>query len=706
MKDAMHRDPGPDRASVSPRSGARRFADTANRRDGDNKNAENGSKAGIEADRSTSGLWNPWLLSAGAAVIMGSVGLAADTLRTPMYGAEAKVALSPSNPGLQAARDEIEDPGSEAFLEGVLEFFADDPRRDALATAAANLAVIEDPTGGLLSVRTQAPEPGLAADLVNRVVREYAGLFAKLQTEESLAPGTPADDELLEGALEELRSTEEALARARTNLSRTSQRWQSVQDSTPEQLAADSESASLRANNRRLTELRQTLSDLSLTFTPANYQVREVQAEIQEVEEAIRLEVASIPDLAWSEYQDAVRLEASLQSEYERLRGEVAELSAREAPPNAQAETPEPPPIETASESELIGLSPGISFGAGALGGFLLAFALVFLRMRRRKQDKTGTKLELAEDTRPETIPETNPETENAVETASKKPATPAGTSKARTPAVETHAQIDVETDETADETDGDETEFKAEIERAERPASNGRIELESHADWNSPLAKSVRSLATTLLSEPARGAGRVITVSSPEKGEGKTTIACNLGIVLAAAGKRVLLLDGHLTDPRLTEIFQVSPTTGLGGILAGPLEMEDVSIESEILRTQFAGLYVLPSGRGAPFSAGGTENPIVSERVVQRLNALVGRLRSHFDISVFDTPALSERADARILARHTDGVVLVFGPDRTAADTSRTEWGRLKADGTRLLGTIHNRRDPAPATSPEGKRA
>jgi receptor protein-tyrosine kinase len=182
-------------------------------------------------------------------------------------------------------------------------------------------------------------------------------------------------------------------------------------------------------------------------------------------------------------------------------------------------------------------------------------------------------------------------------------------------------------------------------------------------------------------------GGPRVIVLTSPCPGDGKTTVACNLSIAVAEIGRKVLLIDGDLRRPRLHKVFNVDNTWGLSDVLRGDLPLESVPIEHLVRETEVSGLYLLPGG-----SCGVTPSNLFYS---QRMSMLLKRLRAEFDMIMIDAPPMIHLADARILGRQADGVILVIRAGQTTTESALIASQRFAEDGTRVLGTVLNSWDP-----------
>lgn len=167
--------------------------------------------------------------------------------------------------------------------------------------------------------------------------------------------------------------------------------------------------------------------------------------------------------------------------------------------------------------------------------------------------------------------------------------------------------------------------------------------------------------------------------VSSAVPAEGKTDVVANLGVALAQAGERVVVVDANLRSPRLGELLGVRSSIGLTDLLEATLP-----IELALRRHPTAQLEVLPSGSPRP-------NPsklLGSEAFDRVLHALT----DWFEFVIVDTPALLPVADAAVLARRASGVILVARSASTRTDELRAARQALRGVDSRVLGVVLNR--------------
>lgn len=204
----------------------------------------------------------------------------------------------------------------------------------------------------------------------------------------------------------------------------------------------------------------------------------------------------------------------------------------------------------------------------------------------------------------------------------------------------------------------------------------------QSLVDFN--LMESFRSTLTSILSERKNGdSPRSFVITSASPMEGKTTIVSNLGIVLAEIGKKVLLIDGDLRRPRLHKAFGQANSWGLTDILRERNAIEDLPLKALVKKTAIPHLHLLPSGPC-------TDN-VFGLLHAGRMSSLIPRFREEFDFILIDAPPCLQFADARIMARYTEQLLLVVQAHTTARRTAQYALQRLTLDGIPVMGVILN---------------
>jgi polysaccharide biosynthesis transport protein len=198
-------------------------------------------------------------------------------------------------------------------------------------------------------------------------------------------------------------------------------------------------------------------------------------------------------------------------------------------------------------------------------------------------------------------------------------------------------------------------------------------------------IADSFSSIATSILFSGATDeCTHVIVVTSAGPHEGKTTIVKNLGSAFARSRRRVLLVDGDLRCRRLAQAFGVSNEVGLATILAGESPDYLKRLPGGFIQgTSDQRVFVVPSGPTGSYSP----DLLYSAN----LPRVVELLKKDFDIILIDTPPVLDMPDARLFARVADGVIFVTRSRRTTVEAACAALQRLSFDRTRLLGIVLN---------------
>ncbi len=178
-----------------------------------------------------------------------------------------------------------------------------------------------------------------------------------------------------------------------------------------------------------------------------------------------------------------------------------------------------------------------------------------------------------------------------------------------------------------------------------------------------------------------------VIVVTSPEPGEGKTTVATNLAIALAQIGRRVIIVDGDLRKPRLDRIFDTTCEGGLAALLEKQDPVEELVLSDYVRKTAIPNLTVLATKAA--------NEGICTKLHSSRMRILLERLRQEYDSVVIDSPPMLQIADARVLGWLADGVLLVLRARKTTRDSAIAAYHCLLQDGINVLGTVLNDWNP-----------
>jgi len=219
---------------------------------------------------------------------------------------------------------------------------------------------------------------------------------------------------------------------------------------------------------------------------------------------------------------------------------------------------------------------------------------------------------------------------------------------------------------------------------------NNGRPEdtLVTITQPSSPISEAFRVLRTNLRFSSLKQPVSTLMVTSTSSVEGKSTTLANLGVVMAQAGQRVILVDTDLRRPYLHRLFGVPNAVGLTTML-----LEDtLGLSDVLLDTEVAGLRLLTGGPIPPNPSELLELP--------RMEAIIEALCEQADVVLFDSPPVLAVADASVLATRLGGALLVVDAGRTRTDEFRKAFEALTRVGANLLGITLNRVTPNGSSS------
>ncbi len=587
-------------------------------------------------------------------------------------------------------------------------------RERAMSMAVQNVTVRASGQIRLVEILCDSSDPKLAADFANTLANEFieqnlevrwnstqrTGHWLTRQIEDVKIKLEKSEDELQAYARASslmftsdkenmtdvsLRQLQAELSKAQAERMSKQSLYELAKASPPDSLPEVAGAGALQEYQGKVTELRRQLAELSSSFTPAYYKVKRVQAQIRELESALAKERANVLSRISKEYEGAQRREKLLAAAYadqaKVVSGQAAKaihynILKREVDTNRQlyevmlqrvkeagiasairasnvrvvdpAEPPGSPYKPNHVQNSALGLALGVFLG--------VAFVLIQESADRRLKAPGDVALYVKLQ-------------ELGVIPARR--ADPSATRNGRSRLL---------------------LRLRRSGGGAEQAGSSGQeadpIELVAWRRKPSLLAESFRSTLASILFTGQNGdRPRVIVLTSPGPEEGKTTVAANLGILMAGLYPRVLLVDGDMRRPQLHHIFSLANDWGVSEMLRGSEGVDQCPTEALGQETEVPGLYVLTSG---PKSSG------MSELFYsKRLATLVQRLRQEFDAILVDTPPMLHISDARVLARLADAVVLVFRAGQTTRKAAQAATQRLAEDGTPLLGAVLNDWDP-----------
>lgn len=481
-----------------------------------------------------------------------------------------------------------------------------------------------------------------------------------------------------------------ALSTAQTDRISKQSRWEMANNSPAEALPDILNDTTLREYQAKLTELKRQIAELHATYTDESPKVQKVQVQFATLEAALTTERADILKRIKNEYDEALRRESLLTTDYSKQRGTVTgesekavqyDIMKHEVESNRQlydamlqqlkqatlasalrasnirvvdpAKVPKLPYKPDIPLSTALGLLTGVFLGA--------AFIIMQERADRSIQAPGETAFYL-------NLPELGIV-----------PAENAG-SRLRLRYINGSKAAK----ESIAPADGGPSNL---------PALSSRVELSTWQRKPSAVAESFRATLVSILFSGENGSRpRVMVVTSANPAEGKSTVVSNLGIAVAEVNQKVLLIDADLRKPRLHDVFNLKNDNGLSDLLRSKETLPE-ALAGAIQQTHIPDLFVLTSGSKT--------SAATSLLYSNRMPDLLQKLRAEFETIFIDTPPMLQIPDARVIGRMVDRVIMVVRAGKTTRDAAVAARQRFSEDGTQMLGTILN--DWNPKRSPNG---
>ncbi len=191
--------------------------------------------------------------------------------------------------------------------------------------------------------------------------------------------------------------------------------------------------------------------------------------------------------------------------------------------------------------------------------------------------------------------------------------------------------------------------------------------------------AEAYRGVRAQLLVSTNNLGHQVIQITSPNPGDGKSTLAANLAISIAQAGKKVVLLDCDFRKPRVHKLFNIpNPELGLASVTDGQADLATAIRHSDIDRLDLLPCGTRPSNPAELLSS-------------LKFQEVLAELRSRYDYVIVDTPPLLAVSDPRVVAQRVDGVLMVFKITKKARPQAERAREQLADMGANLLGIVVN---------------
>ncbi len=170
-----------------------------------------------------------------------------------------------------------------------------------------------------------------------------------------------------------------------------------------------------------------------------------------------------------------------------------------------------------------------------------------------------------------------------------------------------------------------------------------------------------------------------VVAVTSTGPGEGKTLVAANVAATFAQNGFKTLIIDLDMRKPRVEKVFGISKRAKMGVVnhFVKNVPLEEVTINL------MENLDIIPVGPLPPNPTVILTNP--------RFPEIIAQLRKNYDKVVVDLPPVLAAADALIVGKYVDGLIIVVRMSQTLKPSLRTAYDNIRTSGNKLLGVVLN---------------
>ncbi len=489
-------------------------------------------------------------------------------------------------------------------------------------------------------------------------------------------------------AQEKLKQLQAEMSRAQAERIARESQYEVVAASQPDALPLSLDAGPIREYRLRLNEFRRQLAEMSATMTPSHYRVKEIKSQIAETETALKKERDDLLTRLKTDFQGAERREAMLTSAYDIQsavmvrQGDKAvrynmlkrEVDSGRKLYEALLEKVEEVGLAAAMRTSTISVvdkavppaapySPSMVFNTAI--GFLMASCFgVALAI-------VGFKVDQPLNDPGEAPSEMKVRELGVIPSAGKLPSLSLSKRMLQIRANGRALQ---------------EPEFPLiDGPRAPTLKNPGALELATWAGTPIEVAEAFSSTMDSLLFADAHSS-RAYVLTSPDRGDGKTTTATNLAIAFARINRRVVLVDGDMRKPRLSEIFGLDPQGGLSDILRSERPIDDLKFDEIARPTAIPNLFVVPTAAASDVAA-----------LLHSANLadLIRRLKAEFNVVVIDSPPMLNLSDARVLGWLADGVLMVLRAGKTTREDAINTQTCLREDGIELLGTVLNDWNP-----------
>ena len=203
-------------------------------------------------------------------------------------------------------------------------------------------------------------------------------------------------------------------------------------------------------------------------------------------------------------------------------------------------------------------------------------------------------------------------------------------------------------------------------------------INLIARENPKSPVSEAYRTIRTNIQFAGVDKAMKTIVFTSTAQDEGKSTVVANLGIVMAQAGQKVVIMDCDFRNPTQHRLFKLQ-NKGLSNCIATGKDVLEI-----VQSSGTPGLDILTSGPVAP-------NP--SEILASnRMKTVIEELKEKYDYVLIDTPPVLPVTDSSVIGSIADGTIMLTAWNQITPAMAKEAKTRLEQAGAKILGVVLNK--------------
>lgn len=210
------------------------------------------------------------------------------------------------------------------------------------------------------------------------------------------------------------------------------------------------------------------------------------------------------------------------------------------------------------------------------------------------------------------------------------------------------------------------------------RKYQSGPRELVVDREPKSPVSEHFRTIRTNITYSNIDNPVKSVLFTSATPNAGKSTVAANVAVAYAQAGKNTLLIDGDLRRPTTHYTFEMQNVRGLSTAIINELPLNEVARKSGI-----ENLDVITSGPIPP-----NPSELLSSK---KMNLFMKAVTDHYEMVIIDSPPGLAVTDSQVLSQLTDATILVTNVEDNNRETIKDAKELMEKADANIIGVVLN---------------